>query len=240
MRAYKTTGVVLRRVNYSEADRILTLLTPDHGKVSAIAKGVRKVKSRLGGSLELFSVVELMLHPGRNLDVVTGATLRHHFSRITEDYERMRRAFLCCEMVDKLTSDNSAPETYDILVAALQSLHEGHQPAVAELYFKLRLLDILGYRPNLKTCMESQQEIQAGKRYFFSTRHGGLVDSDFARNEHVMIGNDHIKLWRLMLSQPLDAVAQVRGVETAARESIAICNDFYDYLFSKRFRSSEL
>lgn len=240
MSSYKTVGVILRRVNYSEADRIITFLTPQKGKVSAMARGVRKIKSRLGGSLELFSVVELMLARGRNLDIVTGARLKQHFGHIVADYERLRRAFLFCEMVDKLTSDSSAPETYDVLVESLGHLDEGYAPEVVELYFKLHLLDILGYKPELARCMESSAEIVAGKRYYFSAKHGGLVESAYAADATAAIGEDHIKLWRLSFSQPLAKVAQVGGVEQAARESIAICNDFYDYLFGKRFRASEI
>lgn len=238
--SFKTTGIILRRVNYSEADRIITFLTPERGKVSALARGARRVKSRLGGSLELFSIVELMLARGRNLEIVTGARLHTHFGNIVKDYEYLRRAFLFCEMTDKLTSANSAPETYDVLVESLRHLDEGYPPEVAELYFKLRLLDILGYKPDLSRCVASQVEITASKRYFFSSEHGGLIESEYARDETAAIGADHIKLWRLSFTQPLSKLVDIGGVEQAARESMGICNDFYDYLFGKRFRAAEI
>src|SRR5688500_3489617 len=105
MAIYKITGVILRRRNYGEADRILSIFSPDRGKVEAIAKGARKMKSKLGGHLELFSEIALMLAKGRNLDVVTGARLQKHFSKIAEDLDRLQVAYLICEIVDKLTTD---------------------------------------------------------------------------------------------------------------------------------------
>lgn len=103
MPSYKTIGIILRRTNYGDADRIYTFITPAHGKVEGIAKGVRRMKAKLGSHLELFSVIELMLAKGKNLDVITSARARDSWDNLTKDYERVRRAFLFCEMVNKLT-----------------------------------------------------------------------------------------------------------------------------------------
>jgi len=240
-KTYKTTAVILRRVNYGEADRIITFLTPADGKISAIAKGVRRLNAKLAGHLEPFNQVELMLASGKNLDIVTSARTIKRNSNIAENYERLRLAFLCCEMVDKLTSEaQGSKPLYNLLSMVFETLDSGTDPALGELYFKLKLLDILGYRPDLSKCMESLEEIEAGKRYFFSAEKGGVVEKPYAKVGHPEITTDHIKLWRLVLDYPLSSLAKIRNVAQAASQSLPVADEFYDYLFGKRFKAAEI
>ena len=218
MTSYKTRGIILRRTNYSEADRIITFLTNDHGKVEAIAKGVRKLTAKLGSHLELFNQVELMLAGGRNLDIVTSARLKTRYDRITEDYERMRRAFLFCEMVNKLTEHDTSAVLYNLLSHCLNGLNSGLEPELVELYFKLHLLNELGHRPELKT--------EAAASYYFSFESGKVVAERTA--EAVPMSEDEIKLWRLALDYPLGQIAKVKGIGKAAQGSLLILSRFYD------------
>lgn len=240
MRSYKTTGIILRRTNYAEADRIITFITPEHGKVEAIARGVRKQGAKLASHLELFSESELMLVVGKNLDVLTSARALHSYDQLATSYEALRRAFLLCEMLSKLTDKHTSPEMYQLLKECLKALNEGIVPELVELYFKLRLLDMLGYRPNLEQCMQSKQEIDERKKYRFSSEAGGLVEQDLGNPSQPKITQDHIKLWRLTLQHPLSKLAKIGGTAQAAEQSLPIANDFYDYLFGKRFKSAEI
>lgn len=239
MATYATHGIIIGRHNFGEADRIIVLLTPERGVVRGVAKGVRKIKSRLAGHLELFSESELMLAEGRNLDVVTSARLIHHLD-IGNDYERMRLAYLCAEMVNRLGTDSGHHEgLYALLHKAYAGLASGPPDATLELWFKLRLLACLGYRPELGRCMICGTTAD-DREYLFNVELGGIVDIGCSTPGNHSLSHDQIKLWRLMLTQPLPIVRNVAGADKLAIATLPICNEFYDYTFGKRFRSSEV
>ena len=126
MATYKTRGIVLRRHNLGEADRIITFLTTDRGKLRAVARGVRRIKSRQAGHLELFSETDLMLAEGRNLDIITSARLRVVDDRLTSDLRRLGTAYLMAEMTDVLLDDNEPQaDIYASLGAGLAALRAG-------------------------------------------------------------------------------------------------------------------
>lgn len=237
---YKTEGIILRRVNFAEADRILTILTPQHGKVSAIAKGMRRIGSKLGPHLDIFSEIQLMLASGKSLDVVTSAQQLKRFDVITGNYEAMRMGFLACEMVDKLTDKHTSSTIYKLLLQTLSLLNQSKNLPVVELYFKLQLLDLLGYKPNLEQCMVSLDEIEAGKHYFFSSEKGGFIERRHGNGHEPKITTEHIKLWRMVFDYPPEKLVSIKGSDQAASETLPVLDDFYNYLFGKRFRSAEI
>lgn len=123
MRTYKTEGVVLKRTNFGEADRLLTLYTKHQGKLKVLAKGARKTTSRKAGSLELFSLVNFSLAEGRNLDIVTEASVVNLFPSLRGDLKKVGVAFYFCELVDKLTVDNQENgRVYELLVTNLAKI----------------------------------------------------------------------------------------------------------------------
>lgn len=240
MPTYKTVGIILRRTEFSEADRILTILTPEHGKISAIAKGVRRQNSKLGSHLEIFNQIDFMLARGKNLDVVTSARATKRYDNIVTNYDAMRIGFLVCEMINKLTDSQVARAVYDLAAATFSGLNEFSETHITELYFKLHLLDILGYRPDLSKCMQSHDEIEAGKHYFFSSERGGFVHEQHGNGHEPKITTNHIKLWRLIYDYPLAKLQKVKGAGEAASDTMPILDDFYNYLFGKRFKSAEI
>lgn len=110
-RTYKTEGIVLKRRNFGEADRIVTIYTKHYGKIRALAKGVRKIKSRKGPSLEPFNQTSLFLAQGKNLDLITETQLINSFSDWRKDLMRVGVAYYFCELVDKLTPDGQANQS---------------------------------------------------------------------------------------------------------------------------------
>lgn len=170
---YRTEAIVLRRTDYSEADRILTLYTPAYGKRRAIAKGVRKTSSRLGGHLELFTRVNLLLAEGRNLDTVTQAEIINPYRAMREDLERVSLAYYIAELLDKLTTDDEGQSpAYGLLAETLDGL-AAPLPELAVRRFELGLLGLLGYRPYLFQCAECQEDLtEAADRW---TPLGGML-----------------------------------------------------------------
>ncbi len=147
MATYKTEGVILKRTNYGEADRILTIYTKYRGKIRAIAKGVRKITSRKGGNVELFNFCTLFLAEGRNLDIVTEAQVVNSFSRIRDDLERTAAAFYLVELVDQLTPDGQVNrQVFDLLVSALAALQDTRYKILdTTRNFEIDLLKLLGF-----------------------------------------------------------------------------------------------
>lgn len=163
MSTYKTEGVILKRLNYGEADRILTIYTKHYGKIRAIAKGVRKITSRKGGNVELFNHCVLFLAKGKNLDIVTEAQVIHSFSRLSRDLEKTAAGFYLVELIDQLTPDGQVNrQVFDLLVVALSELSAKELKSLSAITqnFEVSLLRLLGFwsdtidRRNVKGYIE--------------------------------------------------------------------------------------
>jgi DNA repair protein RecO (recombination protein O) len=153
MTLYRDRGVVLRTYKLGEADRIVHLVTEGHGKVRAVAKGVRKTKSRFGARLEPCSHVALLLYEGRELDVVTQAEGIDHFRAIRDDLDRLAKATTLLEAVDHVTQEGERnPVLYRMLVGALRALDHANSPALVGA-FLWKLLSAEGVHPVLEMCV---------------------------------------------------------------------------------------
>ena len=149
---YKDEGVVLKTIKLGEADRIVTLYTRQNGKVRAVAKGVRKTKSRFGARLEPFTHVSLLIYRGRNLDTITGAHILTSFDEVRGDYERLMWAAALVESVEKITEEREESlQVYGLLLSGLAALGQGKGPSVVPA-FLIKLLSISGFHPSLRVC----------------------------------------------------------------------------------------
>lgn len=157
MGLYRDEGVVLRTAKLGEADRIITLLTRQHGKVRAVAKGVRRTKSRFGARLEPFMRVDLLIAEGRSLDVVSQAdSIAAYGASIAADVAAYEAANVIVETVDKLvTTEHERVEAqYNLLVGALNALAKTkHTPACISASYVMRAVALAGWTPRLQTCV---------------------------------------------------------------------------------------
>src|SRR3989337_263405 len=173
-RLYKTDAIVLRQRRLGEADRILTLYTPAHGKLEAKAKGVRKTTSRMGGHLQPLTRCMVQLAQGRVSEVVAGCQTMESFQALREDLERLSRALYAAELVDRLAPERvPAFATYRLLLETLRRL-EGEDIDLALRYFEMRLMDQSGFRPELERCVACGSALQP-QQNFFSPQGGGAV-----------------------------------------------------------------
>jgi DNA repair protein RecO (recombination protein O) len=153
MSLYNDRGIVLRTHKLGEADRIVTLLTRDHGKVRAVAKGVRKTKSRFGARLEPPCHVDLLLYEGRELDIVTQAETVDMFGALRDDFDLLARALSMLEAADHVALEREPnPQLYGMLANALRTLATRDAPLVVPAFF-LKLLALEGYRPQVEVCV---------------------------------------------------------------------------------------
>ncbi len=153
-RTYKTDAFVLRRRNLGEADRIFTLFTRSRGKLDAVAKGVRRVKSHIAGSLEFLTEASLTLHAGRSLDVITSAAILHsEWERVVEP-GAFAAGHVVAELIDAFCEPDFAQvEIYTLLRSVVRALASSAVPRALLTRFELRLLDVLGLLPELRTCV---------------------------------------------------------------------------------------
>ncbi len=154
MGLYRAEGIVLRTYKLGEADRIVSVLTRDHGKVRAVAKGVRKTKSRFGSRLEPPTHLQLQLYEGRELDIVTQVETVDHFRAIREDLDRLTRAVTMLEAADQLSLEGEAnPPLYQMLLGALRAL-AGHSGPLVVPAFYLKVLSLEGFGAQVDACIE--------------------------------------------------------------------------------------
>lgn len=174
MPTYRDEAVVLRTHKLGEADRIVTMLSRRHGKVRAVAKGVRRTSSRFGSRLEPFMVADVQLYAGRSLDIVQQAeSLGAYGADIAADYDRYTAASAMVEAADRLTHAEPVPNQYYLLVGALRSLSRGeHAPRGTMDSYLLRSLSLAGWAPSFDDCARCGRP---GPHEHFLAQLGGAV-----------------------------------------------------------------
>jgi DNA repair protein RecO (recombination protein O) len=175
-RAYKTDAFVLRGRNLGEADRIFTLFTRSRGKLDAVAKGVRRVKSHVAGKLEFLTEASLTLHAGRSLDVITSAAILHSEWERLVDPGAFAAAHVVAELVDAFCEPDLAQvEIYTLLRSVVRALAASALPRALLTRFELRLLDVLGLLPELSVCLRCGKTLN--DEAWLDPASGGLVCS---------------------------------------------------------------
>jgi DNA repair protein RecO (recombination protein O) len=229
---YKDEGVVLRTIKLGESDRIVTLFTRSNGKIRAVAKGVRKTKSRFGGRLEPFTRVQLLIYQGRNLDTITSADIVTSFDEIRTDYQRLKSAAVMVELVDKITPDReSALSVYALLLAGLRALAKGGSDSIVPAFI-VKLLSVSGYHPHLRSCAGcgNGHELIA-----FSPALGGAIceGCHFDDPSAFALGSDRVEL----LSSLLASDFGLNGDRAASIELTGALRGYAEYHLERPLRS---
>ena len=175
-RRYTTDAIVLSRFDLGEADRVLTLITPGIGKLKAIAKGVRRPTSRLGGSLEPFAELTVALARGRTFDVVTQVSVGHAWLNLRDSLESAATAWYLAELADRSLEERHAAEPlYALLRRAYELLDAGMAPGRVARWYEMHLLDELGQRPEVDRCVECDRVLEAEERFRWVPPLGGIL-----------------------------------------------------------------
>lgn len=179
MNQITTSAIVLRRVKYGEADRIITVITPDHGKVGLVAKGVRRVKSKLAGGIELFTVNEITYSASKSgLSRLVSTRLQAEHHGILQDIDRTMYGYEVLKIIDALTEDAVDESYFTFLATALVALADSRVSLpIIKLWFDATLLRLSGMTPNLTTTV-SGEKLQPGVRYSVAIEAMGFELSD--------------------------------------------------------------
>ena len=209
MSVERTRAIVLRRTNYGEADRILRLLTP-LGQRSVMARGVRREKSKLAGGIELFAISDVVINTGKgDLGILTSTQLVHFYRHILEDYDRLQFGYEAINLISRASEDIDEPDWYGVLSEVYMGLDAQSVPLqLTQSWFYLHYAELTGYELNLSVDVTGQP-LEGDKTYMYDMNERGLRPA-----EQGDINADHIKLLRILMTKPIQAVAQIGGVES--------------------------
>ena len=240
-RVYKTAGIVLRQRKLGEADKVLTIFTPNLGKLDAVAKGVRRPRSKLAGHVEPLTHTSFLVARGRTLDIVTQAQAIDDFLPLREDLERMGRALYAVELVDRFTAERQ--ESYPVfrlLLETLSRLAERKDLDTVLRYFEMRLLGYAGFRPQLERCVACGAALKPTTNYW-SASGGGVICPASVAGEQVVraLSVNGLKVLRLMQSSSFAEVARVAIPQSLAAELERHLREYLRYVLERDIRSAD-
>ncbi len=242
MPTYQADAIVLRRLDYGEADRIVTLLTREYGKLAAIAKGVRRGKAKAAGSLDLFARSRMMLAKGRNLDVVAQVERRGDVRHISGDLERTAYACLVSEVVDKVLEDrHPVDDVFNLVVDTLDRLNAVERsPRADGAWFVMRILDQLGYLPQLQDCPGCGQRLPEARAWFSPLLGGVLCPACGAHDQAgSSVSVNALKVLRLMAADQTELYDRLRLFPELLVEIEQVLEAQLEYHLDRRLKSLE-
>ncbi len=205
-----TRGIVLSRIDYGEADRILTILTPGHGKLSMMARGVRKSKSKLAGGIELFSTSDITYMAGRGeLGTLISSRLIKYYDNIVSDIERVQLGYELIKLLNKVTEDNPESDYFDLLEQAFIALNDkAYSIELIRIWFHAQLLRMAGHSPNLRSDT-SDNKLAVDAKYNFDPE-----AMTFSIHEQGRYNANQIKTLRLLFDgHTLSSLNRVNGLD---------------------------
>jgi len=238
-RTYKTEAVVLKRIDLGEADSIVILYTPNLGKVRAVARGVRKLKSKLGGHLDLLTRTALLMSQGQTLDVISQGQTIESFFRLKSDLKQISCALYMAELVDQFTVEQVENyPVYNLLLTDLNWLSEAPDSDIVLRHFELHLLGHLGYRPELYNCLECKTPLTPQKN-LFSAAGGGIICPSCAGSETAVryVSVDALKVMRFLLNNDRVLAGRLRINSEVSREVEQLLRWYIRYILDREVKS---
>lgn len=240
-RTYQTEAIIIKRIKLGEADRLLTIYTPEFGKLKAVAKGTRRTKSKLGGHVELLTHSRLLLARGRNLDIITQAQTIDNFLPIKDDLDRISRGLYMAELIDSFTGEHiDDRHLFELLLETLKQLSQLGDCEPVLRYFELNLVDHLGYRPQLQRCTECNSSLKP-ETNFFCHRTGGVLCHQCGFNESLArpLSLNALKVLRLWQDCDFTAAMRVKINRELSAELEQVMREYIRYLLEKQLKSTD-
>jgi DNA repair protein RecO (recombination protein O) len=240
-RSIRTEAVVLRHSDWGEADRLLWLYSRELGKVRAIGKGLRKPRSRKAGHLEPFTRVVLQMARGRDMWIITQVDTVDAYLPLKEELFRMGYASYVVELLDRFTYEEGENQAlYRLLIETLSRLSRESDPFLPVRYYEVRLLDLLGFRPQLFNCSVCGGEIAAQDQYF-SAFHGGVVCPKCGLNVpgNFPISMESLKYLRHFQRSSFSESARARPTPEIKQELETLMQHYLTYLLERGLNTPE-
>jgi len=238
-RSYQTQAIIIKQTKLGEADKILTIYTPEFGKLKAVAKGTCRPGSKFGGNVEPLTHSLMMLARGRNLDIVTQSQTIDGFLTLKSDLWHMACGFYLLELVDSFTVENSEnPPLFDLLLDTLHRLCRADSSEIVLRYFELHFLHYLGYRPQLHQCVICDSPLQPVVN-FFSSSQGGILCPHCSEKEPESrpLSVDALKILRLWQDCDYATTKRVRVKAELSSQLKHVVQGYIKYLLQREIKS---
>lgn len=239
-RVYKAPAIVLRQRRLGDADKILTLYSANLGKFDAVAKGVRKSKSRLAGHVEPLTQATFLLAKGKSLDIVTQVETIESFQPLRDDLDRLSRALYACELLDKFTEPHAENfGLYRLLLDTLRRLMTATDVDTPLRFYEMSLLQDAGYAPELEECVVCRERLHAETNYW-SAAGGGVVCPNCRIDESAVrpLSPNAVKLLRLLLHRRFADVARISIDGGLASELERSLGEYVRWVLERDVRSA--
>jgi DNA repair protein RecO (recombination protein O) len=243
-RSFRTPALILKRRDFGEADRMLTVLTPGYGKLDVLAKGARKLTSHKTGQVELFTRADLLIHRGREIGQVAQAEMTAPYLALREDLTRGAYASYAVELLDRFTADEVETESvklFALLDATLDRLCRADDARLALRFYELHLAALVGYRPELSQCVVGREPIQPQDQYF-SASLGGVVCPGCAlraKTSLTPVTMNGLKLLRHLQRSAYDTVAALNVPPALHDEVERVMLGYLVFLLERRLQTVE-
>ncbi len=242
-RSFRTAAIILKRRDFGEADRLLTILTPMHGKQDVVAKGARKLTSQKMGHVELFTCADMLIHTGRDLGVAAQAEMIMPFNALREDLTRGAYAAYCAELVDRFTGDgeDDTNRLFNLTRDTLERIDQETDPRLAVRYFEVHLLDVSGFRPELQFCAAGREPLLPQDQVF-SYSEGGVICPQHApayAGTTVPISMQTLKLLRILQRSHYNSIHETGFPNGLIDDVERLMNGYLTYLLERRLQSVE-
>jgi len=239
-RTYQTEAVIIKKTKLGEADNILTLYTPDLGKIQAVARSVRRTKAKLAGHLELLTHSLVSLARGRNLDTITGSQTINSFLPLKSDLELTSYALYATELVNQFTAENVENRPlFRLLLETMQQLCQAGDSELVLRYFELHLLNEVGYRPQLQQCVICHQLLKPITNSFCSSA-GGMLCPNCSQSHPLAqpVSVNALKVLRLLQSSDYSTVSRLKMNPELSQEIEGVMRDYIKYLLEREIKSA--
>lgn len=224
----KDTAIVLKRMSYGEADRIITFITKEHGKIRLIAKGVRKSTSKLAGGVELFALSYIQYIPSKNgLGTLTSTRIKENYHQITKKLDYINSAYEMLGVVDSISEHTNDKVYYELLVNGLSELNKAKYCNLALGQFYVRVLDETGHSINARHDINGDNFVES-RQYLYNFDSGAF--------EPVSVGlpSGVVKLLRLMSTLSHDSIQRVSGAEEEIKLTLNLLKSMIEYYINVR------
>jgi DNA repair protein RecO (recombination protein O) len=239
-RTYQTEAIIIKKIKLGEADRILTLYTPHLGKIRAVAKGVRRPRSKLAGHLELLTHSQVSLARGRNLDTIIGSQTINSFLPLKSDLKLIAYALYATELIDQFTADHI--ENHPLFQLLLETMHHLCQAGDNDItlrYFELHLLHKVGYRPQLQQCVSCHSSLEPITNSFCSSV-GGMLCPNCCQSQpltHPLSVNAQ-KVLRLLQNSDYNTASRLKIDPPLSRQLEGVLRNYIKYLLERELKST--
>ena len=239
-RNYQTEAIIIKKTKLGEADRILTLYTPRLGKIRAVAKGVRRPRSKMSGHLELLTHSLVSLARGRNLDTITGSQTINSFFTLKSNLGLTSCALYATELIDQFTADNIEDyPLFQLLLETLQRLCQASSNELVLRYFEMHLLDKVGYRPQLRRCVSCRSTLEPIINSFCPSA-GGILCPNCSQSQpltHPLSVNAQ-KVLRLLQDSDYSTASRLKMNRELSRQLEAVMRQYIRYLLEREVKSA--